>query len=42
MIKILRGELVEEHTYLYVDDTTKHAFIIDPGLSGDKIVKYAE
>lgn len=41
MIEIIRGILCEELTYFYIDETTKHGFVIDPGADGDKLADYA-
>lgn len=42
MIQVLTGELFEELTYLYIDDDTKHGFIIDPGVEAEKLIHYVK
>lgn len=42
MIKRVKGALCEELTYFYIDDTTNHGFVIDPGLEGKSLAKYAK
>lgn len=39
MIQILSGGLFGELTYFYIDDTTNHGFIIDPGANAEAILK---
>ena len=41
MIEIARGLLCEELTYFYIDETTKHGFVIDPGADGKRLAEYA-
>ena len=31
-----------ENAYFYIDDTTKHGFLIDPGFEGDKLLQIIE
>lgn len=40
MIQVLEGGMFGELTYLYIDDATKHGFIVDPGLDGERLVQY--
>ena len=40
MIQALSGGMFGELTYLYIDDVTKHGFVIDPGVEGGKLVNY--
>lgn len=40
MIQALSGGMFGELTYLYIDDVTKHGFVIDPGVEGEKLVSY--
>lgn len=40
MIEKIRGLLCEEITYLYIDDHTKHGFVIDPGADGERLGDY--
>ncbi|MBU3803932.1 MAG: MBL fold metallo-hydrolase [Candidatus Cellulosilyticum pullistercoris] len=40
MIQALSGGMFGELTYLYIDDVTKHGFVIDPGVEGEKLVNY--
>ena len=40
MIQALEGGMFGELTYLYIDDHTKHGFVIDPGADGEKLVSY--
>lgn len=40
MIQALSGGMFGELTYLYIDDATKHGFVIDPGVEGEKLVNY--
>ena len=35
-------EVIETNCYLYLDEETKHGFIIDPGANGDKICSFIE
>lgn len=42
MIQALEGGLFEELTYLYIDDTTKHGFVIDPGMDAERLAKYVK
>lgn len=42
MIKRVKGALCEELTYFYIDDATKHGFVIDPGLDGKRLASYAK
>lgn len=42
MIEIMRGLLCEELTYLYIDDKSKHGFVIDPGADGKRIAEYVK
>lgn len=42
MIEIARGMLCEELTYFYIDETTKHGFVIDPGARGEQLAAYAK
>lgn len=42
MIEIARGMLCEELTYFYIDETTKHGFVIDPGADGNRLAAYAK
>ena len=32
------GEVIETYAYFYVDDATKHGFLIDPGAEADKLL----
>ena len=41
MIEIARGVLCEELTYFYIDETTRHGFVIDPGADGNRLADYA-
>lgn len=38
MIKALTVGMLQEHTYFFIDDQTKHGFLIDPGDEADKIL----
>lgn len=40
MIQALTGGLFDELTYLYIDETTKHGFVIDPGMDGVRLAEY--
>ena len=40
MIETIRGILCEELTYLYIDETTGHGFVIDPGAEGEQLADY--
>lgn len=42
MIEIARGVLCEEQTYFYIDERTKHGFVIDPGADGTRLAQYAK
>lgn len=42
MIQALAGGMFEEITYFYIDETTKHGFIIDPGASAHHIADYVK
>lgn len=42
MIEKVRGMLCEEITYLYIDEQTKHGFVIDPGTDGQRLASYIE
>lgn len=42
MIEIARGSLCEELTYFYIEEGTKHGFIIDPGADGIRLADYAK
>lgn len=42
MIQLLTGGMFGEITYFYIDDTTKHGFIIDPGVRAEEIIKFVE
>jgi glyoxylase-like metal-dependent hydrolase (beta-lactamase superfamily II) len=43
MIRIIKVyEIIETNCYLYLDEETKHGFIIDPGANGEKIAEYIE
>ena len=42
MIEIARGMLCEELTYFYIDEITKHGFVIDPGARGEQLAAYAK
>lgn len=42
MIQALAGGMFGELTYLYIDDVTKHGFIIDPGVDAEKLVSYVK
>ena len=42
MIEIARGLLCEELTYFYIDEKTKHGFVIDPGADGKRLAEYAK
>ncbi|MBE6024992.1 MAG: MBL fold metallo-hydrolase [Cellulosilyticum sp.] len=42
MIEIARGMLCEELTYFYIDEKTKHGFVIDPGADGNRLADYAK
>lgn len=42
MIQVLTGGLFEELTYLYIDDSTKHGFVIDPGMDGEALADYIQ
>lgn len=35
-------EVIETNCYLYLDEETKHGFIIDPGANGDEICSFIE
>lgn len=39
MIQLLAGGLFGEQTYFYIDDETKHGFVIDPGAKPELIVR---
>lgn len=34
--------IMEENAYLYIDDKTRHGFLIDPGAQADKLLKIIE
>lgn len=38
MIKAITVGMLQVHTYFFIDDKTKHGFIIDPGDEADKIL----
>lgn len=42
MIQAIAGGLFEELTYLYIDDTTKHGFVIDPGVEAERLANYVK
>lgn len=42
MIQVVTGGLFGELTYFYIDDQTKHGFIIDPGAEASDIIKKVE
>nr|WP_302598511.1 MBL fold metallo-hydrolase [uncultured Cellulosilyticum sp.] len=42
MIANMTVGMLQEHTYFFIDDTTKHGFIIDPGAEGERILKYIQ
>ncbi len=42
MIATMTVGMLQEHTYFFIDDKTKHGFIIDPGAEGERILKYIE
>lgn len=42
MIKIMTVGAIQEHTYFFIDEATKHAFVIDPGAEADRLLKFIE
>lgn len=42
MIQALAGGMFDEITYFYIDEETKHGFMIDPGAAADTICHYVE
>jgi len=36
--KLVVGDFIKENTYFYIDDKTKHGFLIDPGGNEEKIL----
>ena len=36
------GDMIESNSFFYIDDTTKHGFLIDAGAEGDRLAAYAE
>ena len=40
MIANMTVGMIQEHTYFFIDDKTKHGFIVDPGEEGERILKY--
>lgn len=40
MIKNLTVGLLQEHAYLFIDENTKHGFLIDPGAEADRLIAY--
>lgn len=39
MVKVIRGALCDELTYLYIDESTNHGFVIDPGSDGKQLAQ---
>lgn len=42
MIQVLTGGLFGEQTYFYIDDETKHGFLIDPGAKPEAIIQFVK
>jgi glyoxylase-like metal-dependent hydrolase (beta-lactamase superfamily II) len=42
MIKVLTVGMIQEHAYFFIDDTTKHGFLIDPGDEPARILAQIE
>lgn len=42
MITNMTVGMIQEHTYFFIDDKTKHGFIVDPGEEGKRILKYIQ
>lgn len=40
MIANMTVGMIQEHTYFFIDDKTKHGFIVDPGDEGERILEY--
>ena len=40
MIENLTVGMLQEHTYFYIDEKTKHGFIIDPGAEAERLLAY--
>ena len=38
MIKVLTVGMLQEHAYFFINDKTKHGFLIDPGAEAEKIL----
>ena len=36
------GDMIETNSFFYIDDETKHGFLIDAGAEGDRLAAYAE
>ena len=34
--------VIEENAYFFIDDETRHGFLIDPGAQADKLLKIIE
>lgn len=35
------GDMIETNSYFYIDDTTRHGFLIDAGAAGDRLAAHA-
>lgn len=42
MIQALTVGMLQEHTYFYIDEQTKHGFVIDPGAEAQRLLTYIE
>lgn len=40
MIQSLTVGMLQEHTYFYIDEETKHGFVIDPGAEAERLLTY--
>lgn len=36
------GDMIETNSYFYIDDATRHGFLIDAGAEGDRLAAHAE
>lgn len=42
MIQVMTVGMLQEHTYFFIDDETKHGFIIDPGAEAETLLAHIE
>lgn len=40
MVRNLTVGMLQEHTYFYIDEQTKHGFVIDPGAEAKKLLSF--